>query len=461
MKRIKETLLAFLASYGFFQFAYPYHIIRREQMNLFVYDWDYIRQTYRGTGWFARFVSDFLEQFFHLPVIGPLVIALLLTGIGVVVYRICRHWLGKWPSLAVAAAFYLWSFLRETGNLYTTRYTVVALGFLSLILLALQCKKRWLQPVAALLLVAFGAWALGSPFHKHYGKPWGFPRFEYDRVIALDAETAREHWDKVLKLSKKDLYMVEASYCYNLAHAMKGDLGDWLYSHSQAGPFDLLPRVDAEQTLFTNCLAGEAWFHLGNITVAEQSAIIALQASPDHTGVRFLKRLAEVNLISGEDAAAQKYLNLLRKTLFYGKWARRRMPGRQDREIRDRIAEARKNLSHDDFIHHSDVPRDILLNLLEANPANKLARNYLLCFDLMRYDLDQFMEDYTPDMIKARLYHEAVLIWLDERMTEATAARYGVDASTINRMQLFFRNPDKYPNTYWYHYLNALYESNR
>ena len=133
--------LAFLAAFGFFQFAYPYHLIRREQMTLFVYDWDYLRQTYGGDGWLARLVSDFLEQFFHLPVVGPLVVALLLTGIGAVAYKISRKFLGRWPSLAIGAAFYVWSFFRETGNLYITRYTVVMLAYLALVLLALACWR--------------------------------------------------------------------------------------------------------------------------------------------------------------------------------------------------------------------------------------------------------------------------------------------------------------------------------
>ena len=172
------ALLAFLGAFGFFLFAYPYHLMRREQMNLFVYDWDYIRQTYRGAGWLVRFVSDFLEQFFHLSVAGPLVVALLLTGIGVVTYRICRHFLKDWPSLAVAALVFAWSFLRETGNLYMTRYTVVVLGYLSLVLLARRVRKAWLRPVAAVVLLALGFWTLESPVHKNYGKPWSVPRME-------------------------------------------------------------------------------------------------------------------------------------------------------------------------------------------------------------------------------------------------------------------------------------------
>jgi hypothetical protein len=54
------------------------------------------------------------------------------------------------------------------------------------------------------------------------------------------------------------------------------------------------------------------------MTMAEQSAITSLQASPRHTGARFVTRLARINLITGEDAAAQKYLSMLSRTLFYG-----------------------------------------------------------------------------------------------------------------------------------------------
>ena len=453
--------VAFLASFGFFQFAYPYHLMRREQMNLFVYDWDYIRQTYRGAGWLGRFVSDFLEQFFHLPVVGPLVVALLLTAIGVVVYRICRHFLKEGPALGIAALFFVWSFLRECGNLYITRYTVVALAYLSLLLLALQCRKTWQKPVAAVLLLALGCWALESPFHKYYGKPWGVPKLNYDRVIGLDVETSREHWDKVLKLSKKDLYMEEASYCYNLAHAVKGDLGQMLFSHSQNHHLTLLFPVSNEKAVFSNTLAGEAWFQLGDMTVAEQSAITSLQASPKHTGARYLVRLARVNLISGEDGAAQKYLNLLAKTLFYGKWARSMMPGLQDDATRARLAAAHANLARTDIVHQSIKPRSILNGLLEVNPDNQVAREYLLCYDLLCYDLEHFEADYLRYPRPGRLYHEAMLIWLsqNDRMTPSEVSSYGIDFSTVDRMNRFGRNPDGYKNTYWYYYLNGMYEA--
>lgn len=447
---------ALLAAYGFFQFAYPYHLVRREQMNLFLFDWDYIGQTYGGNGWLARFVCDFLEQFFHLPVAGPLVIGLLLTGIGAVTYKIARTFLGKWPSLGVAAVLYAWSFLRETENLFSTRYTLVVLGYLALVLLALRFRKTWMKLLAAVLLLAFGAWSLGSPYHRYYGKWWGTPVLSYDKVIGLDAELARENWDKVIKLSEKDLHFTEASYCYNLAHAMKGDLPRVLFGHSQNGVSSLLLRISTDRSAFTNCLAGEAWFQLGDMTLAEQSAIIMLQASPKHTGVRYLVRMARTSLASGEMASARKYLGMLGKTLFYGKWARQALAGKED----SWLEQTRPKLSKTDFVHYSTRPRNVLRTLLEADPSNALARDYLLCLDLLEADLDHFMEDWPQGPTNVPAYQEALLIWLSlqDKLDQETLSGYGIPMASLDRMERFFQNPALYRNSYWYYYLNATEE---
>ena len=452
------AVLAFLGSFFFFQFAYPYHLMRREQLDLFLWDGDHILQTYRGTGWLARLSGDFLEQFFGLPVVGPLLVALLLTAVGVVAYRICRRFMGHWPSLAVAILLFAWSFLRETGNNYMTCYTLAVLGYLSLVLLALQFKPAWLRGAAAVLFLAFGAWAFASPYHPQYGRLWSTPKWDDERLFGLDIEASREHWDKVLELSKKDLYMEEASYCYNLAQAMQGNLGNALFNHSQNHQATLLFPVSADRAIFTNTLAGEAWFQLGDMTMAEQSAITSLQASPRHTGARFVTRLARVNLITGEDAAAQKYLGMLGRTLFYGKWARSRMPGRQDEATQAELAKARARLTGKDFVHQAEDPRAILLGLLDADSTNTLARNYLLCYDLLCYDLDGFIRDYEPDRIPARLYNEAILIWLSQqgRLNPEEVKGYGVDVSEVDRMGRFGQNPTAFKNTYWYYYWRAM-----
>lgn len=452
------SIAAFIVAFAFFQFAYPYHLIRREQMNLFLFDWDYLNQTYHGIGWLVRIISDFLEQFFHLQVVGPFVIAALLSTIGFVTYRICLKFCSRSSALVTASLFFLWSFFRETGNLYMTRYTLSVLGYLSLILIILHFIKYKFWPLTAFLSFPLGIWLLGAPVQKDYGKFLSIPKFEYERVIGLDAEVVRENWEKVIELSNRDLHMIESSFCYNLAQAMKGNLGNKLFCHSQSGTATLLIRIAPNQTAFRNCLAGEAWFHLGELTIAEQSAIIALQASPKHTGTRYIQRLAKVNLISGEYGAAQKYLGILSKTLFYRKWALSMMPENQDLKTSAHYSELRSKLISTDFVHHSYENRTILLSILESDPYNRLAHNYLLCHDLLDYDLELFMEDYSNVLINASIYQEAVLIWLSQhnRLNEKEASRYGVKNSTVDRMNRFFRMPESYRNTYWYYYMNAL-----
>ena len=126
--------LAFMASFCFFLTLYQYHLMRREQLNLFVYDWDYIALHFNGMGWLSRLAGSFTEQFFRSRILGPLCVALLLVAVGVVTYRIFRKFLDSRVSLVVAGLVFAWSFLRECGNLYQTRYTIATLGFLSLIL---------------------------------------------------------------------------------------------------------------------------------------------------------------------------------------------------------------------------------------------------------------------------------------------------------------------------------------
>ena len=448
---------AFLGAYSFFQFFYPYHLIRREQLSLFLYDWDYIFQTYKGSGWLAQFVSDFLEQFFRLPVVGPVVIAAILTAIGYVTYKIFRHFLGRWPSLAIATVFFAWAFLRETDSVYCTRYTLAVLGYLSLILAALSFRKVWMKPIAAAALLCFGVWALGTPADQQHGRLWAVPDTRLEKVIGMDTEVYRENWDKVIKLSRHVGNFTEATYCYNIAHGMKGDLPAALFERPQNYAKSLL--FWSSPSPFNVGVAGEAWFQLGDMTLAEQCAIISLLSMPNHVGSRPLIRMAQCNMATGDFGAAQKYLDLLSKSLFYGRWARGLLTDSPDRATAIWLDRARRNQAGSDVVYDENEFHPILLGLLEANPSNALAKDYLLCYDLLRFRLDYFIEDYVKlGMPDETIYKEAVLLWLgnNNKLNLEEAARYGVDQSMADRMLRFTRYPNNYKNTYWYFYMNAL-----
>lgn len=447
--------IAFLGAYGFFQIAYPYHLMRREQLNLFLYDWQYITDTYKGIGWLSRFAGDFVDQFLYFPVLGPVLVALILTAIGTVAYRICRHFLGKWPSLCIAAVIFGWSFMRETDNLYITQYSLAILGYLSLILLSLQFKKNWAKATAFLALAIVGTLSIGNPYDKYYGKLWGKPTMLNEKLIALDVNAARGNWDKVLKLSKDDLYTNEASYMYNLAIANKGKFGDELFNHSQNYTNGLILWINDNVSQLTFGMAGEAWFQLGDMTLAEQSAIIALQHSPKHTGARFLTRLAEIGLVSGEEGSAVKFLNTLSHTLKYRKWALSMMPGNMNPETQKWLQEARSKLSKEDIVYSGeDDCRTVLEGLVKANPDNLMARQYLYAYDLLNARIDLFIENYAEHRIEGAIFEQAALIWLiaNNEATEEAAMKLGISNRTLQKLNSFYRYPESNSNTYWYYY---------
>lgn len=463
--KILQPLLAataLIASFGFFQFLYPYHLMRREQLSIFLYDWDYIIRTYKGFGGAARFVGDFLTQFFYYPVAGPLIVSLILTCIAIVSYKISRKFLGSGLSTVMAALVTCWSFMRECGNWYDLPYTISVLGYLSLALFCLKYCNRWIRVIGCMVPVAVGIFFLGSPYEKESGRLWSRPDIRQEKVIALDLEASRTHWNKVIKLAEKeDLYIDEATYYYNLANAQRGMLSEKLMNHSQHYTFGLFRWVNENESQFTITSAGEAWFYLGDMTQAEQSAMVGLEFSPKHTGARFFVRLAQINLVNEDYGTAMKYLGILSKTLTYRRWALKMMPENHDESTRNWLEYMRSNLATNDFVHLDGDKRPVLRNLLAANPDNMMAREYLLCFDLLAVDLESFMEDYTPNMIPSRLYQEAVMTWLSyhDRLYSHTIRQYGIELEMLNRFRHFSVNPEQYKNTYWYWYM--LEQSNQ
>lgn len=89
---------------------------------------------------------------------------------------------------------------------------------------------------------------------------------------------------------------------------------------------------------------------------------------------------------------------------------------------------------------------------LFAYPYHLMHREQL---DLLRYDINAFMEEYLPEKIDAQIYHEAVLIYLAQfgRLTDKDAVEYGISPLLLDKMDSFARFPERYKNSYWYYFL--------
>lgn len=299
-------------------------------------------------------------------------------------------------------------------------------------------------------------------------KAWGRPDKVSERVMGMTVEASLEHWDKVAELASVDLKSEIGTYYYNLANAHLGQLPDKLMDYYQPFERGLFLPVGEKSTPFQIACAGDVWFALGHMTMAERDAMLGLTFSPAHTGPRYLRRLAETNLVKGDYAAASKYLRLLLNSRSDRAWAQERLDGAWTPQYRMRIEEKRALMPRFDQVHGMDQTPLILRILLSSNASNRMALDYLLCYDLLTKDLDAFVSDYDPSLTASPLYEEAMLIFLAAKggMDPENFTHYHISPTSLDRFNRFvtiYRRDngalknltEDFGKTYWYYFYFA------
>lgn len=505
--------------FAFYQFMYPYHLVYREQTSLFTYTSAQLIGYLDKPAVLSCLLGDFLLQFFHYDGGGAVIMTLLMLLLGRISYSIFRPWTKGWIALIVATIVPCWEVLRFCSLTYPLSSTLSLIGGLGLFLLFRLVKGKWTYMVSGLCGIAlsyelfgYGMFAfllcvllsavirrrhyIGAclmlleaftlPFAlsdnylltpaQAYQYPatgwWGTPNATYEHLLRLDIEGYSGNWQGVSQLAHPDMRTSMTSVLYNLANGMQAALPDRLMHYYQPAGLGLFVPVDESSTYFSTQIAGEIWFQLGDMTMAEHAAILSMIFSPQHKGARMIQRLAEINLINGDEEAAMKYLRLLSHTLAYKTWAKDRIPGKESEQVKQWLEQKRMLLPKNDTIRVSttDVVKSLYL-LLEANPRNQMACDYLLCFHLLMKDISSFSRDYQlfyhgkPN----RLYAEALLIQL--RKNHATGEEVkntGMSPEVVKAFNDYSFSYNQYggsptgpmsrfEGTYWYYYHYAKF----
>nr|MCR5709672.1 DUF6057 family protein [Bacteroidales bacterium] len=304
--------------------------------------------------------------------------------------------------------------------------------------------------LAAVLIAAGAVFCVQVSLHPYFRKfasqndvslrearrTWGRPDRDAEQIMGMIVEAGAENWQKVAELAgRKDLHSEVGTYYYNLANAMLGCLPDRLMDYYQPFERGLFLPVGPASTPFKIACASDVWFALGDMTMAERDAMLGMTFSPSHTGSRYIRRLAETNLVKGDYESASKYLRILLNSRSDRRWALERFPDRWSPAYAQRIAEKRNLMPSFDLVHGMDQVQLILRILLSSNHTNKAALDYLLCYDLLTKDLDAFVGDYDPSLTRSHLYEEAMLIFLAAKggMTEDNFRHYNISPQTLAR----------------------------
>ena len=298
--------------------------------------------------------------------------------------------------------------------------------------------------VLAYVLVIVASW---------FGIKASFDEMTYD-LIDYDFLVRTEQWDKIIeKAEKKPATTPLSVSCVNLALSQKGQLADRLFEFYQNGGEGLFPTFTRD--MISPVSTAEIFFRLGMVNDAERYMFEAQEAIPNYRkSARLTRRIIECEIINGNYQVAAKLLRRLQKTLFYSNWANQMMAllGNEktinQHPIYGKLRMYREKKQ--DFLF-SDREMDQMLGLLFLNDNhNRMAYEYLMCYELLQRDLEKFVQYYPLgrfvgyDHIPRSFQEILIGNWMKTHSDPRTIP-YSVDAqnvnNTLNFIQLYMQNP--------------------
>lgn len=344
-------------------------------------------------------------------------------------------------------------------------------ALLSTFILACLCrrfkglKKKWMVYTSPILQIILAGWFLHSGT-KIYNSPTLY------LVKELDYYARTEQWDKILSTPiRADRNAMHACF-QNLALAQKGILANKALSLNQVGPNGLWIAWNRSTT--ASALLSDVYYAMGNVALAQRMAFEGMISSEWTVNPRLLTRLVKTNLIFGNHAVAQKYINLLKDTHAYKKKALALKQFLYNDEAIDKDAELgfkRRCIAETDGLAEAEgVPYD-LLQIVASNPECKTAFEYLGVFCLMNKDiapLNQLIKTYHDAKGLSPLpvsFQEAII--LAHEGNPAAWNQSGISPQVIERFRKFrqavIQNRSNaslasklhasFGNTYWYYYM--------
>ena len=342
----------------------------------------------------------------------------------------------------------------------------------------------WIAAAAEVLVLVV------APLFKREGKAWeGIAAFaavmalgvlgvvlcydsEKEIYLKYDFLTRRFQWNAILAEARKDNPKKPYEMAsVNLALVKTGN-APRMFEFYQNGTDGLLPEYTND--FMHPLIPSEAYFQLGMVNASQRYTFESQELIPDfQKSVRAYKRLAETNLVNGNYAVAEKYLKTLEKTLFYRDWAKAKMAlcGNEEAiDVDPGYGYLRSVRLHDrDFLFNRQAMESMLAYLVQENPANHMALEYLLAWDLLDKNLKGFVNFCPFEGYKSgvpRCYQEAFLLDFAETAQSLDDVPAFIDRDVVTLFSIFMREraggapeeklAEKFGNTYWYYYFYRL-----
>ena len=454
------TILLWIYLQNTQQFIFHY----REQHQLFLYDYSFLKSTLFQVGGLAQICAMYLVQFFSESFWGALITACCATAIasfiGLGIKKLFNIPTFFMPICYIPPLLQICA-LTDTYFSYTSFTAMLIVSFLFYICSLLFSKKRIIIFTIAVICLCFIAYLtayqpndyyeplLKAPSYCSWG--WiamivclvlgfliryiphlsnmvkllvsvaliisillGFLKINTQRIdpsnykfLELNSYVINSNWDKVIETCNhielnNTLYL---NYL-NLALSHKNLLLQQLFTYPQNGVKSLL--CDYQKIPDIIQLQSFIYYQMGNVAAAQNTAF-SVSVCNRLGSPSALQMLVKTNIAYGAYKVAEKYIAQLEKTWKYKSWASyyRSLLTKEQKLAEDKeIVNLRKCLTtQDHFAVALGVDADLDL-IVEANPENEAAKEYLISMLLLsknNENIRYFVDKYTGTSVLAEV----------------------------------------------------------
>lgn len=261
-------------------------------------------------------------------------------------------------------------------------------------------------------------------------------------ALEVDYHSQHEHWAEVLEAADRtpptrfDL-RYERNVLLALYHT--GQLGDEMFRYRQRPLADLFSEPRAAWNVGSYYQVSRLLLELGQVNLAEKYASEALEAMGDLP--ELLEHLAIIHVVKNRPETASVFLRAAARSPVHGKSARemlRRLAQDPSQKRDPRVARIRRSMVTSDRLAAGMSAEDLLQALIERDPHNKMAFEFLMACHLCNRRTDRVVAGISR--LKGlsyrripRHYQEAIIVYWGVPNGTPRIAGYPLDPETVRR----------------------------
>lgn len=458
------------------------HVIYyQEQHHLFLFSSEYFHRTILSGGW-TEYLGSFLVQLFYYPTLGSAVLAIIIASIYLMIYKSFYWVTGRLDYFQLSLLPSLFFFLKSMAPDYSLGKLMIT--WLVLLLVTSVCymlsgitvkmfNRCFLWKIKPLVY-----WLITFSCISIYGFI-SFSEFVSDynmgehRMIMADKAIKERKWDEVLNQTEHYMQagrMNQLMFYYrNMALYHKGKLLNHLLDYPQRFGVKSLYfpwNSDSRESEYGYAV----YEQLGYINEAnrwEFEAMVVWGETAPH-----LIRLAQYNILINRPKVAQRFINVLKQSGFYGKIAAQLEINLKEGKVPGmRLALPNKVKGKPRFANIINLGPE-LHYLCQQDASNNMAFEYLLADLLLSNQVVRLIQvlnefpDYTKRLGKfPTILEEALFIYKigvgDEKFHETGLSISMQVEKRFNRYYSLYKHNDintlraEFGQSYWY-YLHFL-----